>query len=61
MQINRVRHDGGANDADGEQERLSVGNLRQNSVQCGRAPIDRRDEHLGEITKPDHGNEPADD
>ena len=52
MQIDRVRHDRGADDADREQQRLGVGEFRHdaNDRPAGR-PIDRRDEQLDQIAK----------
>ena len=38
MQIDRVRHHGGADDADGEQQRLGVGDLRRDGVEERRPP-----------------------
>ncbi len=61
VQIDRVRHDGCADDADGEQERFGIGNLRHERVIGSRAPIDRRDEHLDQITNTDHADDGADD
>ena len=61
MQINGVRHDGCADDTDGKQQRLAIGELRQHRVQCCRAPIDRSDEHLDQVAKPNNANHAAND
>ncbi len=61
MQIDGVRHDGCADDADGEQQRVAIGKLRQHRMQRCRAPIDRSDEHLDEVAKPDNANQATDD
>ena len=61
MQIDRVRHDGGADDADGEQQRLGIGDFRRDQMVRRRRPIDRRDEHFQEIANADHADDRADD
>ena len=61
MEIDRVRHHGRADDADRDRQRRSVGNLRQHRMQSRRTPVDRRDEHLGEIAKADRRHQAADD
>ena len=61
MQIDRVRHHGGADDADGEQQRAGIGDLRHHGVDRRRRPIDRRDEHLDQVAEPDEADHAADD
>ncbi len=61
MQIDRVRHDGGADDADCEQQSAGVGELRGNGAERRLPPIDRRDEHLDQVAERDDGDEAADD
>ena len=61
MQEDRVRHDRRADDADGDRQGAGVGQLRRDATEARRAPIDRRDEHLGEIAKRDGGDQGADD
>ena len=38
MQIDRMRHDGGADDADREQQRLGVGELRHDGMHAAATP-----------------------
>ena len=61
MQINCMRHDGRADDSDGKQQRLGVGDLRHEGMECRRGPIDRRNEHLDEVAKADEAHHAADD
>ena len=61
MQIDRVRHDGGADDADRNHQRLGVGQSRNDRMIGRRAPVDRRDEHLDQIAKADDADQAADD
>ena len=61
MQIDRVRHDGSADDADRDQQCLGVGKSWNDRVIGRRAPIDRRDEHLDQVAKPDDADQTADD
>ena len=61
MQIDRVRHDGRANNADGEQQRSGIGEVRRHGVIGRRAPVDRRDERLGEVTNADQADDRPDD
>ena len=61
MQIDRVRHDGGADDADGQEQRLGVGDFRRHQMVRRRRPIDRSDEHFEEIANTDHADDRADD
>jgi hypothetical protein len=44
MQIDRVRHDRGADDADSEQDRLAVVEARHDRMKHDRRPIGRRDQ-----------------
>ena len=59
MQVDRMRHDRRANDADREHERMPVGELRQHRMQKRHLPIDGRDEHFEEVGKPDRSDEGA--
>ena len=61
MQINRVRHHGGADDADRQHQRLGVGQLRRDEVKQRRRPIHRRYEHLDDVAKADDADDRADD
>ena len=61
MQIDRVRHDGGADDADRQQQRLGIGDFRRDQMIRRRRPVDRRNEHFEEIAKADHADDRADD
>ena len=61
MQVDRMRHDGGADDADREQQRLRIGELRHDGMEGRRSPIDRGDEHLDQVAKPDDAHQAADD
>ncbi len=61
MQIDGVRHDGGADDADREQQRPGVGDLRQHAVHGHGAPIDRSDEYLDQIAQRNDADQGADD
>ena len=61
MQVDRMRHHRGADDADGEQQRLRIGDLRHDRMFGRRNPVDRNDEHLDQITKRDDAHHDADD
>ena len=61
MQINGVRHYRCADDADGKQEGLGIGQLRHHGMQCRRAPIDRNYEQLDQVAKRNNANHAADD
>ena len=61
MQIDGVRHHGGADDADREQQRFGVGKLRRDGMKQRRRPIDRRNEHLDDVAKADNADDRADD
>ncbi len=60
MQIDRVRHDGGADDADRKQQRFSVGYTGRERVKCRGGPVDRSNEHLDQVTKADQAHQAAD-
>ena len=60
MQVDRVRHDGRADDADRDRQGAGVRQLRNNAADRRRAPINRSDEHFGEIAKRDRGDQGAD-
>jgi hypothetical protein len=55
-----VRHDGRADDADREQQRLRARQPGHHRVPAGRPPIDRGDQQFDEIGNPDRGDETAD-
>ena len=61
MQIDRVRHDGGADDADRQQQRAGVGKFRRHRAERGRRPIDVGDEYFDQIAERDDRHEAADD
>ena len=61
MQIHGVRHHGRADDADREQQRLRVGDLRRHHVHGSRPPVDRRDEHLDQVAERNDAHHRADD
>ena len=61
MQVDRMRHHRRADETDRERERTGVGNLRHDRMPRRRAPIDRCDEHLDQVAKPDDADEAADD
>ena len=49
-----MRHDGGADDADGDQQRVGVGNFRlEKRMNKRRRPVDMGNEHLDQIAKCD--------
>ena len=60
MQIKGMRHHGRADDADRQQQRLGVGDLRHGGMKSRRSPVDRHDEHLDQITKRNDAHEAAD-
>ena len=61
MQVDRVRHHGCSDDADRQQQRPAIGDLRRHEVQGCRAPVDRSNDYLDEITNPDECNQISDD
>src|SRR6266851_3849541 len=61
MHINRMRHDGRTDDADGKQQRIAVGYLRQHEIDGCRTPVGRSDEHLDEVAERDDSDQAADD
>ena len=53
MEVNGVRHDGGANDADGDGDCRRIFELWNDRVKCRRRPIHRYDEQFNQITETD--------
>ena len=56
-----MRHDRRADDADRDRDGAGVRQQRNHAVQRRGAPVDRRDEHFGEVADRDGGDQRADD
>ena len=61
MEIDRVRHDGRADDPDGQGDRIRVPQLRHHGMVGEQAPVRRADHQFDQITKTDRADEPGDD
>src|ERR1700719_3971969 len=60
MQIERMRHDGRADDSDGEREGRSITQFGDNGVKERGAPVRRRDYELTQIAEADDADEGGD-
>ena len=60
MQVDRVRHHGGADDADRQQQALGAGQLRHHGMECECRPVGRGDRHLDDVADADDADETGD-
>ena len=61
VQVDRMRHDRGPDDAHGDGQRGGVRQNRLHHSQTGGSPVHGRDQKLGQIAQPDHANHRPDD
>jgi hypothetical protein len=60
MQVDRVRHHGGADDADRQHDAVRPGKLRHHGMECEKAPVGRRDEQFDQVADGNHADERRD-
>src|ERR1700686_645758 len=60
MQVERMRHDGRADDSDGEGEGRSITQFRDDGVEERGAPVRGREHELAQVAEADDANEDGD-
>ena len=57
VQVDRVRHDGGADDADRQRNAVGAGKLRHDRMEGEQAPVGRGNEQLDQVADGDDADE----